>query len=828
MSSQNNIPVIAKNVDNNEQTPNKIAYTLLEDLQKEQNLLTNDFPICKQLIEGALERFYATGIAPGCELYADVLNQKLIKIHQKLVLPTNLNKINFTVKERCLKQLEDKTQCKIQIKGRNSMLDTTMEEELRLSGDVRYKHLKRNLYLELTTEATPIECYTRMAHALAEIRFLILDKNELLFEDELSEEIKIETEVTGERLDHDPLQIVFNEPMPAPDINKPQTVETKTPMFSLANKLIKLLDETVLNPNFQQTEEENTNISQNIDSFIASKEPINNFLSTASSTNVETINITNPSIKTRSQSKIKNLNKTKKRITKRKLTKSTYKTKLVKTSFKAKNSFAGIFYIKDKTTNKIIKRQIFNKTTLSRCLKRSDKEITQTDNEVLCEPFTIDYLQKNPTEIVFEYTPRDIIISLLDTMKNYPVLWEFHNKPFNEDFNEAIEDLCQEINNKWSLQIDSLKMRRSINRILRFYRFLFPFESMEKFSDYFEICAGFMPSTVNEIPYARCSHCFLCFKYDSELRRHLSDEHKSLNYHYKCKYCGERYADSQEYEFHKHLPHYEEIFHCDHCHERFNRRNYLTRHLIKHETNPVERRNHVCDLCGKKFKSGSELSNHKLYHEEKKFKCNLCSKSYFKDFTLMLHMKTHRNQYDFICEVCGKAFTQQKLLNEHLVIHNDIQITCNICNLKLRKRNLLRHLRSIHVAVEGTIESTFRAKGHRHNELMGKKRVFKPRTKSGKISNHSIEPNARQYNCKLCNIPFERLKFLKEHNVECHTNINKVACKICDSHLIHRNNIRRHYREKHKIDDDKIDSIHDEETDNDIVLSMTIEKMGEL
>jgi len=59
------------------------------------------------------------------------------------------------------------------------MRDRNKEEELRSTGDPRYAHFQKNLFLEVGTVATPAECYARIAYALAEIRkYLIPDKND--------------------------------------------------------------------------------------------------------------------------------------------------------------------------------------------------------------------------------------------------------------------------------------------------------------------------------------------------------------------------------------------------------------------------------------------------------------------------------------------------------------------------------------------------------------------------------------------------------------------------------------------------------------------------
>lgn len=91
-------------------------------------------------------------------------------------------------KGNSLKQLQHETQCKITIKGRNSMRDREKEEEFRNSGDPRYAHLNKNLFLVISTVGVPAECYARIAYALAEIRkYLVPDKNDEVSQQQLHE-----------------------------------------------------------------------------------------------------------------------------------------------------------------------------------------------------------------------------------------------------------------------------------------------------------------------------------------------------------------------------------------------------------------------------------------------------------------------------------------------------------------------------------------------------------------------------------------------------------------------------------------------------------------
>lgn len=150
----------------------------------------------------AFDRVYATGRVPGREFYADVLKQKPMKLTQKVFIPVKqYPKFNFTgkilgPKGNSLLRLQEETQCKITIKGRNSMRDKAKEEELRKSDDPRYSHLHKDLFVEISTVATPAECYARIAYALAEIRkYLIPDKNDEVSHEQLREIMEIDPEL---------------------------------------------------------------------------------------------------------------------------------------------------------------------------------------------------------------------------------------------------------------------------------------------------------------------------------------------------------------------------------------------------------------------------------------------------------------------------------------------------------------------------------------------------------------------------------------------------------------------------------------------------------
>ncbi|XP_029404810.1 KH domain-containing, RNA-binding, signal transduction-associated protein 3-like isoform X3 [Bactrocera neohumeralis] len=178
---------------------NGVAQKFLADLNEERERLGSEFPLCVQVIDEAIERVYTTGRIPGTEYLADVYKQKPMKITQKVFVPVKqYPKFNFTgkllgPKGNSLRRLHEETQCKIIIKGRGSMRDRNKEEELRQSGDPQHAHLNRDLFIEISTVATPAEAHARIAYALAEIRkYLVPDKNDEVSQEQLRELMEID------------------------------------------------------------------------------------------------------------------------------------------------------------------------------------------------------------------------------------------------------------------------------------------------------------------------------------------------------------------------------------------------------------------------------------------------------------------------------------------------------------------------------------------------------------------------------------------------------------------------------------------------------------
>uniref|UniRef100_A0A2I3H5F8 K Homology domain-containing protein n=1 Tax=Nomascus leucogenys TaxID=61853 RepID=A0A2I3H5F8_NOMLE len=92
------------------------------------------------------------------------------------------------IERNSLKRLQEETGAKMSILGKGSMRDKAKEEELRKSGEAKYAHLSDELHVLIEVFAPPGEAYSRMSHALEEIKkFLVPDYNDEIRQEQLRE-----------------------------------------------------------------------------------------------------------------------------------------------------------------------------------------------------------------------------------------------------------------------------------------------------------------------------------------------------------------------------------------------------------------------------------------------------------------------------------------------------------------------------------------------------------------------------------------------------------------------------------------------------------------
>ncbi|XP_068867479.1 KH domain-containing, RNA-binding, signal transduction-associated protein 2 isoform X6 [Aphelocoma coerulescens] len=168
----------------------------LPELMAEKDSLDPCFVHAMRLLEDEMEKFQGSEGKKEDEekKYLDVISNKNIKLSERVLIPVKqYPKFNFVGKllgprGNSLKRLQEETGAKMSILGKGSMRDKAKEEELRKSGEAKYAHLSDELHVLIEVFAPPGEAYSRMSHALEEIKkFLVPDYNDEIRQEQLRE-----------------------------------------------------------------------------------------------------------------------------------------------------------------------------------------------------------------------------------------------------------------------------------------------------------------------------------------------------------------------------------------------------------------------------------------------------------------------------------------------------------------------------------------------------------------------------------------------------------------------------------------------------------------
>lgn len=184
-----------------------------------------------------------------------------------------------------------------------------------------------------------------------------------------------------------------------------------------------------------------------------------------------------------------------------------------------------------------------------------------------------------------------------------------------------------------------------------------------------------------------CGHCSADFDAYAKYRTHLRSEceyrqfacnfcekrffmqphldaHMEFHFNvrrFKCQYCDKRFTQSGDLRIHERIHTGDKPFKCPYCPKEFrsigNRKDHVATHVA---SSKVKVSVLLCELfavflmilvfvvglqcteCGTSFKSERILRGHMVIHStEKRFKCELCPREFYRKYHLTKHMQTH-------------------------------------------------------------------------------------------------------------------------------------------------------------------------------------------
>ena len=157
----------------------------------------------------------------------------------------------------------------------------------------------------------------------------------------------------------------------------------------------------------------------------------------------------------------------------------------------------------------------------------------------------------------------------------------------------------------------------------------------------------------------KCGFCKQNFKKSKDLKFHVSCEHKGTrkktapkdkNEREICDLCGKSFLNLKSHMLQVHEKIDQQVP-CPHCDAKLRTIYVLKRHIEWfHVKDP-------CPDCGKLI-GRAKMRRHKLiWHEtERKFKCDVCSKSFITNQALRDHKNIHTGEKPYKCKFCNAAF----------------------------------------------------------------------------------------------------------------------------------------------------------------------------
>ncbi|XP_033953555.1 zinc finger protein 431-like [Pseudochaenichthys georgianus] len=216
-------------------------------------------------------------------------------------------------------------------------------------------------------------------------------------------------------------------------------------------------------------------------------------------------------------------------------------------------------------------------------------------------------------------------------------------------------------------------------------------------------------------------------------------------------------------------------FVCEVCTKSFSRQF----HLMKHRNTHREQRPFSCDQCPRRFRNTETFEYHLLRHEERKYatlKCPLCEKMFKTQMHLKTHQMVHTDTRPFTCSTCEKAFKTKHSLQAHQVVHSaEKPHKCSECGEGFRYAFTLQCHQSIH-----TGEHPFKC------TVCGKAFI-----KRRSLSAHQRGHRGKMFTCETCGAGFTLQHNLRRH-VRIHTGEKPFKCKVCGKSFIQDNRLKSH------------------------------------
>lgn len=253
-----------------------------------------------------------------------------------------------------------------------------------------------------------------------------------------------------------------------------------------------------------------------------------------------------------------------------------------------------------------------------------------------------------------------------------------------------------------------------------------------------------------------CKICGETMKSKAILRRHSRQHARNDKggLPFKCNLCRARFHDELSLKKHK-IRHQSTSKACKYCFRKFLTQEGVKNHEKHRHENPQGETKHFrfkCDICSAKFSKQYALNDHKLtaHGNSDRHQCQVCGVSYSHINSLHKHMRFEHENLGYKCDTCGEMFKHKKWLIKHKVVHTGVDpLQCGVCCKSFMTRYSLAHHMQRHTGHRPfkceTCDKTYVLNSHlnRHKKVCAEqlKRKEKNEVTKNTESTPAVEPS---------------------------------------------------------------------------------------